>query len=553
MLPEADALAPQATHPAGTAPAPSSHETERPILGVARRTRHEVGANRKGSPAGATWSFLLPGLPLGRAAILGNPSRAARERLAELADEVLDSLSSEGGLDLIWIAPSGDRPVPDRTMLHSRLADGGLIVDEQPGPGAAGEPGATYGLDAVRFRVLRRGGDTVVAIPAGHPATETWLRRHGLAGSRNGIRDRLGRLAAALRGRPRGEPAAWGSLDLVGPAGLDRPARYLIDLAASDGVGIDDHAMALSATGPYRTQKVLVPLFPPGASAPDIVVKLTRDPSVNPRLQVELDGLRWLATLGPTIAERVPAVRFAGMHAGMLVVGESALEGEPYRAPRAKAHPLAVDAVEWLIGLGARTGEPTDTSEVAAALDDLVEAYLAADGPGRTLAAPLRAQVERIRSSSTPFPVVAQHGDPGTWNLVAMAGNRTGFLDWENLERRGMPLWDLFYLLRSLGVGSRGRRPLERRLGHVQRTLLDDSEMTPFIVEAVRRYCAQVGVADDLVEPLYHLGWMYQALKEVTRLQPGHLGEGHFYALLRRGFERRDRGTLQLLFRGNHR
>jgi hypothetical protein len=131
-----------------------------------------------------------------------------------------------------------------------------------------------------------------------------------------------------------------------------------------------------------------------------------------------------------------------------------------------------------------------------------------------------------------------------------MPGDRAGFLDWENLEARGMPLWDLFYLLRSLAVGSLPRRALERRLGHVQRTFLDTSELTPFIVGAVRRYCAQVGVADDLVEPLYHLGWMYQALKEVTRLAPGHLGEGHFYALLRRGLERRGSGTLDSLFRG---
>jgi len=213
-------------------------------------------------------------------------------------------------------------------------------------------------------------------------------------------------------------------------------------------------------------------------------------------------------------------------------------------------HPLAADAVAWLTELGVRTAAPVDPGEAATALDELVDAYVAADGPGRALAVELRAQVERIRHHPDPFPVVVQHGDPGTWNLVAMPGDRTGFLDWENLEARGMPLWDLFYLLRSLAVGSLPRRALERRMGHVQRTFLDTSEITPFVVGAVRRYCAQVGLADDLVEPMYHLGWMYQALKEVTRLEPGRLGEGHFYALLRRGIERRRTGTLDLLFRG---
>jgi hypothetical protein len=342
----------------------------------------------------------------------------------------------------------------------------------------------------------------------------------------------------------------WGLLDLIGQPGLDLPPLYLLDLAATGGHDVRTHAWGLSAAGPYRTQKVLVPLFAPGARVPEIIVKLARHPSVNDRLGVELDGLRRLATVGETIRERVPAVLFSGTHAGLLVVGESALDGTPFRAPKMQRHPLAADAVAWLTELGVRTAAPVEPGEAAAALDDLVDAYVAADGPGRALAGELRAQVERIRRHRDPFPVVVQHGDPGTWNLVAMPGHRTGFLDWENHEERGMPLWDLFYLLRSLAVGSVPRRALERRLGHVQRALLDTSERTPFIVDAVRRYCAQVGVADDLVEPLFHLGWMFQALKEVTRLAPGRLGEGHFYALLQRGLERRADGTLDSLFRG---
>jgi hypothetical protein len=561
MLPEADAAArdpvpdaegdrdDDAGSPDATSPATSPVQ---PILDVARRTRYVVGANSKEAAAGATWSFLLPGLPVHRMAVVGAPTAAARVRLGELAHEVVDGLPADGTVDLIWIASSVHAPAPARSTLAARLSTEGLIVDERP------DLVASVSTDAIRYRVLRRQGDIVVAIPAGHHAAEAWLRGHGLAGTMPmSLVDRFRRYGSTVRGRTRAAPTTWGSLDLIRPnepdqrAELDGPVRYLRDLARSAGMDIGDHTMALSATGPYRTQKVLIPLFAPGAVVPDLIAKITRHPSVNPRLQVELDGLRWLATLGPAIAERVPAVRFSGMHADMLVVGETVLEGGRFHARGAADHPLAADAVGWLTELGACTATHIDAREAAAALDDLLDAYIAADGPGRKLGDALRAQVDRIRRSRVPFPVVAQHGDPGTWNLVALPGDRTGILDWENLERRGMPLWDLFYLLRSLGVGNSPRRPLERRLEHVQRTLLDESELSPFIVAAVRRYCSRVGVADDLVEPLYHLGWMYQALKEVTRLRPGHLGEGHFYALLRRGLERRDRGTLQRLFRGN--
>jgi hypothetical protein len=522
--------------------------TDPPILAVARSTRYDVGENRKGATTGATWSFLLPGLPIGRIALIGVPGRSSRDRLEELVDHSVDGLPAEGLFDVIWIAPGAGRPAPDRATLRDRLTEGGVVVDERPS-GLAHEDAAT-----ARFSVLRRGGDTLVATPVAHPVVDSWLRRRGLAGSSGSrLRDRVRRLTSGLvRGRPPVLSSAWGFLDLVGQPGLDQPPRYLRDLAATGGRDIAAYAWGLSATGPYRTQKALLPLFAPGASTPAMVVKLARHSSVNPRLQVELDGLRRLATIGPTIAERVPEVLFAGTHAGMLVVGESALDGDPFRAPGMQRHPLAADAVAWLTELGVRTATPVDAREVAAALDELVDAYVAADGPGRALATELRAQVERIRRHGHPFPVVAQHGDPGTWNLIALPGDRTGFLDWENFEERGMPLWDLFDLLRSLTVGSLPRRRLERRLEHVQRTFLDTSELTPFIVGAVRRYCAQVGLADDLVEPLYHLGWMYQALKEVTRLAPGRLGEGHFYALLRRGLEGRSNGTLDSLFRGTH-
>lgn len=519
--------------------------TDRPILAVARATRYDIGANRKGATTGATWSFLLPSLPLERIAVLGVPDPASRERLEELAEATVDGAPADETFDVIWLAPGGNHPVPDRAALRAGLTERGVIVDEQPEDGAAP-------ADAVRFRVLRRAGDTLVVVPMAHPVVEAWLRGRGLAGPETpGLGDRMRRRALAMRrGRSALPAPVWGFLDLAGQPGLERPPRYLRLLAATGGHDIGAHAWGLSAAGPYRTQKILIPLFAPGARDPETIVKLARHPSVNERLGVELDGLGRLATAGATIRERVPVVRFSGSHAGLLVIGESVLDGAPFRAPQMERHPLAADALAWLTELGVRTTTRVAPGEAAAALDDLVDAYLAADGPGRALAGELRALVERIRRHRDPFPVVVQHGDPGTWNLVAMPSDRTGFLDWENHEARGMPLWDLFYLLRSLAVGSIPRRALERRLGHVERAFLDTSERTPFIVDAVRRYCAQVGVADDLVEPLFHLGWMYQALKEVTRLAPGRLGEGHFYALLRRGLERRADGTLESLFRG---
>lgn len=532
--------------------------TEGSILTVARSASYAVGANRKGRPAGLTWAFLLPTLELGRVAVVGTPDPASAERLAELATDVTSGLPRGDDLDLIWLAADGAPPDLDRADLLSRLSPTGVVVDERPGAGSSGG-------EVARYRVLRRGSDAIVATPVDAPAVETWLHRRGLDGAaprpaRGAARRAAARvvtIARRLDPGARGDadrgatdpPVSWGRLDILGPGLRQGPPSYLRDMATADGVDIARHRSALSGTGRYRTQKVLVPLFEPDGQAPRLVVKLTRHPSVNERLATELDGLRRLATAGPAIAERVPGIRFAGHHAGLLAVGETALDGERFVAPDPRHHPLAADAVGWLTELGAATAERVPPSAAADALDALVETYTALDGPGRDLRDRLRAQVDRIRAHPAPFPVVVQHGDPGTWNLLALPGDRTGFLDWENVEMRGMPLWDIVYLLRSLAVGGSPRRPFERRLGHVRRTFLDDSPFTPFIVDAVTRYCARVGLARDLIEPLYHLGWMYQALKETTRLSPGRLGDGHFFALLRLGLERRGSGTLDRLFR----
>ncbi len=56
------------------------------------------------------------------------------------------------------------------------------------------------------------------------------------------------------------------------------------------------------------------------------------------------------------------------------------------------------------------------------------------------------------------------------------------------------------------------------------------------------------GSARDLIEPLFHLCWMHQALKEATRVAPERVAGGHYNRLLRLGLERRGAPTLQRLF-----
>jgi aminoglycoside phosphotransferase (APT) family kinase protein len=156
-------------------------------------------------------------------------------------------------------------------------------------------------------------------------------------------------------------------------------------------------------------------------------------------------------------------------------------------------------------------------------------------------------QIAIVARNRTAIPLVFQHGDPGTWNLLATPEGRAAFLDWEAFEEQGMPLWDLFYFMRSYGVWS-ARKAGGDSLKAFSQQLLADTALGKLLVEVTERYCARSGLSPELVEPLFHTCWMHRALKEATRLPTERLEHGHYVSLLRLCIEQRNAPTLRRLF-----
>jgi hypothetical protein len=78
--------------------------------------------------------------------------------------------------------------------------------------------------------------------------------------------------------------------------------------------------------------------------------------------------------------------------------------------------------------------------------------------------------------------------------------------------------------------------------------LLGDSELGRLLAQKTSRYCAETGLATELVEPLFYLCWVHRALREATRLHPHHLDRGRYVNLLRVSIERRESPGLRRLF-----
>ena len=142
-------------------------------------------------------------------------------------------------------------------------------------------------------------------------------------------------------------------------------------------------------------------------------------------------------------------------------------------------------------------------------------------------------QIEIIRQSQEPFPLVFQHGDPGTWNILVTSEKHIAFLDWEAAEPEGIPLWDLFYFLRSFGVGIAKLNGVPDRLQGFEQQFLKNSDFSQLLIDASDTYCDAIGLPKKFVRPLFYTCWMHRALKESTRFNENELESGHYVNLLR--------------------
>lgn len=570
----------------------------RPMLETVLTGAFEPGSNLKGDVAGGVWTLLLPTPELGHVVCLGLPGPAALRTVARLAETVavhriVDRRSTahrgapaatarlpanvelhdwDGGatiqangrkLSFLWLSRDAAGPalsggaltdlVATITPVGAIYAEGGLVA----GPGHRGwrPPPLPHG----NWSLLRVGallGEVRSAVPLDDRLALRFVERRRLEGrwlegslARRGVpyAARLARVltAGGVAGRAVHRVAALALVD----GDPRRPPRYVRQTASEAGHDLSGHRWALSAAGEYATQKALLYLFPAGGALPDLLVKTTLDPGTAGRLE---NGRRRLVDLGarmPVTERRFPEIVFAGRPGGRQIVAERFLDGVPFVA-RSTGTPdcrFAADAVGWLTRISVTTARPMAAANHATALGGLLDRFAALYRPPDPLIGGLHGQVERLTAIRSPIPAVFQHGDPGVQNLLVGPAGRVSFIDWENAEDPGAPLWDLLIFLRAYAVWSSRRRGLKSRLGAAVEHFVDGSSLSPFILDAMAQYRRAVDVPSEAVEPFFFMAWVYQAVKEAPRLQRDRLADGQFVQFLDTLLQRRDAPLLRRL------
>lgn len=321
---------------------------------------------------------------------------------------------------------------------------------------------------------------------------------------------------------------------------VEHPPAYLRRAAAAAGINLDHYGWGLVAPADYSSRKLLFFLFersqPGQTQTLRYIVKMVRNPSFNARLENEQRALTLLHTARLADHDAIPRVVFSGYHAGRVLVGESAIEGVPFRSrSQGRADcPYLQRAVGWLTDLADATATwQTSNRQAAAVLHGLLDQFSQLYRLAPEHRAFLAEQIEQIAASAGPLPAVFQHGDPGLWNLLITPTGRVAFLDWEAAETAGMPLWDFFHLIRSYSVHAARMQGVQDSLQAVQQQLLADTPLRQFAVDAIRRYGERIQLPAQLVSPLFYTCWMHRAIKEASRLPAAQIEQGHYVSLLR--------------------
>jgi len=558
------------------------------------------GTNLTGGLARASWRFLLPNLELDKIVCLGVPSTATLSVLSAMSKETLvlstnsrQLRSTQREIEQQKIANAGIAPVdtwnqmplPDKSAglvfiagkkeLVKILHDASLAVELNR---VLAENGAIYfevknrsERSAARQLVKRLAhsgfaapqifwltplrGELRTAFPLDDDRMSKYLFTNVLFGLSVKMRaiSRTGKWLSHVSLLRHLAPRRAILLKRA-PSNIEQhaPPQYMIALAKNAGMELSAMRCGLSARGKFNANKNIFYLFDPAKrdEKAKAVIKMTRAPEFNARLENEYRVLAALHEKSFVDRNTFPEPLFFGYHANLAILGQMAVYGEPFRR-RTRATvdcPVANDAINWIVKLGiASSNLSTATSHAAAeALLKLFRRFAEIYPLSKSESDFLEAQITAINCIKK-FPLVFQHGDPGTWNMLVAASDRVIVIDWEAGEPEGMPLWDLFYFMRTYGSWMSRVQGNKDPLKNFAQNFLEPSALHELLAKTLARYCAGVGLEAELIAPLFYTCWMHRALKEATRLQKDALSSGTYFKLLRLCIEQRNSSALKSL------
>lgn len=258
-----------------------------------------------------------------------------------------------------------------------------------------------------------------------------------------------------------------------------------------------------------------------GGVEPVLVVKLPRLPGDNTRLDREVANLYVANRARVKDDVSIPrVVAYEDYHDHRLLI-ETAVPGRPMSPAIVRQHPeLCLEAaLAWLLDLqhtAVRSASQEDSDWFERLVEQPLHQFKALLPPSAEEASLLDQTLAWVRPlRDHDMPLVMEHGDFSSPNILQDENGRLGVVDWELAEPQGVPASDLFFFLTYVAFARQGARKNSEYLKAFQQTFFGPQAWAwPYLA----RYCERLNLAPETVAPLFVLTWSRYTAGLVTRL-----------------------------------
>ena len=254
---------------------------------------------------------------------------------------------------------------------------------------------------------------------------------------------------------------------------------------------------------------------------PILVVKLPRISGDHHRLDLEAANLRKLHATKTGGYDSIPRVVAYEDWKNYRLLVETMVKGRIMRPPlvRKNTEGCIQGALNWLNEIGRKTA--VCSYKVENWFRDLAENRLDAFAQNfpmnpdeKKLLAKTRELIEPLRHAK--IPLVFEHGDFSSPNILLEDTGKLGVVDWELAETHGLPAADFIFFLTYIAFSKEKALQQRQQLSAFQNAFLhQDAWAIPYL----QKYCEKLDVPQKFLKPLFILSWARYVSNMVLRLK----------------------------------
>ena len=254
---------------------------------------------------------------------------------------------------------------------------------------------------------------------------------------------------------------------------------------------------------------------------PILVVKVPRIAGDNGRLDREFYNLQQLKIKNLKDLNSKPLIVAYENWRGNRLLIETAIKGHPMKPAFVRRHLKSSIGIvmDWLIDFHQDTNQKDDETSrwferlALRPLNNLELAFTSVHSIG-DLILKVRKLIEPICSFN--LPLVFEHGDFSSPNILIAKNSKIGVVDWELAEPRGLPIVDLFFFLTFISFAKGKAKTSNDYLNSFREAFFGSNAWArPFVT----RYCEELELATQAVKPLFLLCWLRYVSNLVFRLK----------------------------------